>query len=510
MKPLLLTSVILVPACTTAVADKKPNIVYVIVDQMRADMTGYVGNTQAITPRIDAFAAESFNLNNAISVSPVSAPHRASLFTGKYTSSTGMVINEININLNQDFLAEVLNENGYNCGYVGKMHLNDQHKRSYVKGPERIGFDDYWAGYSFNHNSYKAFYYTDNEKGEEVHVDLADQYSPEVFTTLTCDYIERASKEDKPFAVVLSYNPPHDPWTEKNTDPECYAKFKDAKFDLPENFLDTPDPYMDRYNQQFFEGEEAWKDAFIKNGGYQKTMRAYYAMVNSMDEQFGRVLDKLDELGIADNTIVVFTSDHGEQFTSQGRMYKMTFYDESARVPYLVRYPKAIKPGASDVCFNTPDIFPTLLGLVGLEKKIPNEVEGQDLSFVLCGKKGKEPEFAFMQGMGHTYKWIDGIEWRAVRDKKFTYARYLRDGSEHLYDLNDDPLQMRNLAHDQAYERTLNAYRAKMASKMKGLNDEFKPCTWYQRWMYKGYSIKAAAKGEFKGDIPLTEPRRTE
>ena len=413
------------------------------------------------------------------------------------------------MNLNHRFLAQVLGENGYNCAYVGKMHLNDMHLRSYKKGPERIGFDDYWAGYSFCHYSYSSFYFTEDKDGNEVRVDLKGQYGPDVYTTLACDYMEKASKEDKPFALVLSWNPPHDPWTKDNVLPECYEKFKDVDFELPVNFKKDPDPYMDRFNIHYFDENKEWRDDFINGGGYEETMRCYYAMVNSIDTQLGRVLDKLKELGIEDNTIVVFSTDHGEQFTSQGRMYKLTFYEESARVPFLIRYPAKVKSGKDDVCFNTPDIYPTLLGLMGLEDCIPEEVEGSDLSFILRREKGERPEFAFLQGMGHTYLWEDGYEWRAVRSNRYLYARYLRDGSENLYDLKKDPREMHNLAKDPKYREVLEEYREKMRTKMESLNDEFKPCTWYRdHWMYKKYSIKAAAKGEFKGDIPVEEPKR--
>ena len=156
-----------------------------------------------------------------------------------------------------------------------------------------------------------------------------------------------------------------------NVDPRCYERFRNVHFDLPENFKRTPDPYMDRYPQQFFDGEEKWRGSFIDTDRYSEMLRCYYAMVNSLDEQFGRVMDLLEELGIADNTIVVFTSDHGEQFGSQGRMYKLTFYDESARIPFLIRDPRYATGGReSDACLNTPDIGPTLLGLAGLHGEI--------------------------------------------------------------------------------------------------------------------------------------------
>lgn len=487
----------------------KPNLIYVFADQLRADVLGYAGDTKAITPNIDGFANQAVNFDNAISVTPVSAPYRSCLFTGKYTSSTGMVINEINMNPNHRTIAHVLGDAGYNLGYVGKMHLNDQHRRSYNKGPERMGFDGYWAGYSFHHESYTAYYYTDDENGNEIKVDLKGQYGPEVFTSLALDYMKDVAGQDKPFALFLSWNPTHDPWVKENVQEHCYEKFKNTQFELPANFKNTPDQYMDRYPQEFFDGDSAWKESFIKGGGFQETMKCYYSMVNSIDEQFGRVLAMIDSLGIADNTIVVFTSDHGEMFASQGRMYKLTFYDEAARIPFLIRYPKIQTKGESDVCLNTPDIAPTLLGLMGLNSEIPQEMEGQDLSFILRHEKGEEPPFALMQGMGHTYQWKDGYEWRAIRDKRFTYAKYLRDGSELLFDREKDPYMIQNVADQKEYKQILNRLRTDMSNKMKELKDDFKPCTWYkEHWMYKNYSIKAAAKGEF-GPLPPITPYRT-
>jgi mucin-desulfating sulfatase (N-acetylglucosamine-6-sulfatase) len=371
-----------------------------------------------------------------------------------------------------------------------------------------MGFDGYWAAYSFNHINYNAFYDTDGPDGEPVHVSLKGQYGPEVFTGLALDYIREHAGDGQPFTLMLSWSPTHDPWVRKNVPEHCYEKFRDVKFELPENFNENPDPYMDRFFSEYFNGKASWRDDFVRGEGYNEAMRCYYAMANSIDEQFGRVVGLLDSLGIADNTIVVFTSDHGEMMTSQGRMFKMIFYDESCRIPMLVRCPGA-KHGKTDVCLNTPDIAPTLLGMVGLSDSIPEEMEGRDLSFVVRGEKGIEPDFAFMQGMGHTHLWRNGFEWRAVRDKRYTYARYLRDGSELLFDRKKDPHMTRNVAGERKYAKVLETLRGGMAARMEELNDEFKPCTWYRdHWMYKNFSIKAAAHGEF-GPLPPIEPVRT-
>lgn len=485
---------------------KQPNLIFVFADQLRADALGYAGNAKAITPNIDRFASQSVRFANAVSVMPVCAAYRASLLTGKYPSSHGMVVNELNMNPNHRTIAHVLKDAGYNLGYVGKWHLNDQHGRPTPRGPERLGFDGLWAAYGFNHRSYHANYYTDSEDGKPVKVSLNGKHGPTEFTNIAIDYMNKAAKQEQPFAMFLSWNPPHDPWGQNNVPQANYKRFKNVRFALPENFKATSDPYMDRYPTLAFKQKE-WKQEFLE-GGLQECLRCYHAMVNNLDEQFGRIMARLDKLGIADNTIVVFTSDHGEMFGSQGRMFKLTFYDEAARIPLLVRYPKKVKPAVSGACINTPDIMPTLLGLMALNDQIPDEVEGKDLSFIVRGKKGTEPEAAFLQGMGHTYLWRDGYEWRAVRDERFTYAKYLRDGKELLFDRKGDPLMKKDVSADPSYQQQLKRLRGFMTKKMTALRDEFKACTWYRdHWMYRKYSIKAAAKGEF-GPLPPIEPLR--
>jgi arylsulfatase A-like enzyme len=488
---------------------RQPNIIFVFADQMRADMLGYAGDKNAVTPNIDRFARQAVDFTNATVSTPVSAAYRGSLLTGKYASSTGMIINEINMNPNHRFIAHCLSDAGYDVGWIGKLHLNDLYLRPYQPGPERFGFDGYWAAYSFRHNSYHPIYHTDIDGRYNVEVDRPGVYEPAMYTDLLMDYVRDAVEEDKPFAAFMSWNPPHAPWTRRNVVEEYYQMFKDLDYQLPANFS-APDPYMDRFfNGSFDNGPKGkeWNRKFLDEG-LKEWVRCYYAMNHSIDEQFGRILEMVDSLGIADNTIVVFTSDHGEMFASHGRLDKLIFYDEAARIPFLVRAPGGKRGKSSDVLLNTPDIMPTLLGLSGNAALIPAEVEGMDLSHAVYGKKGDEPQFALLQGMGHTHLWKDGHEWRAVRDKRYTFARYLVDGSELLFDRADDPEQMVNLIDDPKYAEVAERLRTGMRDKMAELNDQFKPCTWYRdNWMYKTYSIKAAARGEF-GPVPPLEPQR--
>jgi arylsulfatase A-like enzyme len=195
----------------------------------------------------------------------------------------------------------------------------------------------------------------------------------------------------------------------------------------------------------------------------------------------GRLLDAIREQGLENDTLLVFTSDHGEMFGSHGRRAKYIFYEEACRVPFLVRWPGHIQPGATDTLLSTPDIMPTLLGSLGLP--VPRAVEGADLSGNLAGRTTRGPDGIYMQGMGTTAAWKDGSEWRALRDARYTYAIYHRDRHELLFDNQADPYQLKNLAEDRTQAAKLVHYRNQLQRWMKEHNDTFEACTWYQdRW----------------------------
>lgn len=476
-----------------ATETRRPNLILIMADQLRNDVLSCRGDAKAQTPHLDRFKRESADFVNTVSVSPVSAAYRASLFTGKYTSSTGMVINEIRMNPKHRALGHVLTEGGYNTAYIGKWHLygtsgwHNQDEVSFTPpGPHRLGFDGEWKSYGFHHDNYGSFYY-ENEP-QKIYYGPG-KYEPEEQFNMAMASMERLQSEGKPFALFLSVGIPHDPWVKGNVPQEFYKLFKDTDFGLPETWSDVPDPYMDRETDP-----EYWLNHWKPR--LPELQRVYYAMVSSLDTYVGRLMQKVSDLGLDEDTIIVFCSDHGEMFGEHGRIFKLTFYEAAARVPFMVRWKGHIPQGLEpDACLNTPDIMPTLLAMMGLP--IPEEVEGMDLSPLALGRKGAEPPFAFMQGMGHTHQWKDGFEWRAVRDKRFTYARYLRDGSELLFDNLRDPLQTTNVIQERKYRRTAQKLRKAMDAKMAHLQDEFMPCTWYRDHWVKDRIIRAAARGEF-------------
>jgi len=451
----------------------KPNLIFILADQLRWASCGYNGDANARTPNIDVFADESVNFCNAVSGHPVCAPYRASLFTGKHTTSTGMVINEIRMNPNHECFAHVLARGGYETAYIGKWHLwanelGNHHlpRNSFVPpGPYRLGFDDFWAAFNFNHVYYQGFYHTDSPKQIPVH-----GYEPDFQTDLAVSQIRRIHAAGKPFALFLNFGTPHDPWTRSNVPEEFYKSFEWVEFnDLPPNFSTTPDPYADIWGKP---GPE-----FFQN--LSEIKRCYYGQTANLDWNVGRLLTALDEMDFSDETIVVFTSDHGECFGAHGRQAKNCFYEEAVRVPFLIRSPGRTTPGTStDACLNTVDIMPTLLSLMDLP--IPAAVEGTDLSPCAMGKPCDQPEAAFMQSTGPTAEWGDGVEWRGLRTKQHTFAKYRLDGKELLFDNVADPYQTKNLIDDPACRQIADRLRKMLAARMAALNDTFEASTWYR------------------------------
>jgi arylsulfatase A-like enzyme len=261
--------------------------------------------------------------------------------------------------------------------------------------------------------------------------------------------------------------------------------FKDIEFPNPPNYKDQNDPYADgwgRLNPGQRKMLESWR-------------RYYYAMTANLDFNIGRLMDALEKNGLAGNTIVVFTSDHGEMFGAQGRRAKNIFYEEAARIPFLIRWPKKIPSGlVSDACLSAVDIMPTILSLMDLN--VPKDVEGMDLSHCALGRKGPGPKAAFLQNTGACAAWENGHEWRALRDKRYTYAIYRVDKAELLFDNRNDPYQMKNLVGDPKHRDTLERFRKTLKRKMESLNDGFEGCTWYRdNWTDGNRIILRGARG---------------
>ncbi|MBN2449360.1 MAG: sulfatase [Lentisphaeria bacterium] len=478
--------------------DRRPNLLFVFADQLGASRLGYGGDSAARTPVLDRFARQGVCFRQCVSNMPVCAAFRASLFTGTYTTTHGMVINELRLHPNQRCLGHVLGEAGYESAYVGKWHLfanelghHFEPRNSFVpRGPHRLGFDGFWAAYNFHHLNFKGYYHTESAEkrfyGDGV-------YEPDAQTEILCGWLRQPERQQRPFAAFLSWGAPHDPWEDDNVPETWRRRFDPADFPHPPNDRETPDPYADRGWHLLSAAERDRLPLWRRN---------YAAMTANLDWNFGRLLEALERSGLAANTIVVFTSDHGEMFGAHGRRAKNIFYEEAARVPCLLRWPDHAPAGlVSDACLSSVDLMPTLLGLLGLP--IPAAVEGADLSHCALGRPGPEPEMALLQNTGAVAKWEDGYEWRALRDSRWTYAVYRVDGRELLFDRVADPWQRDDLAGKAMYRETLLRFRAALARRLGELRDGFEASSYYRdNWTDGNRCIVGSASRDFGPPVP--------
>jgi len=302
----------LIGAGKKAIAGKKgpgrPNIVYVLADQWRACATGYAGDPNVKTPNLDTLASTSINFENAISVCPVCTPYRSALLTGRYPMSTGMFLNDLYLPDEELCMAEIFKRASYETGYIGKWHLDGHGRSSFIPKERRQGFD-YWKVLECTHDYNHSQYYD----GDNKTLHTWEGYDAFAQTADARSYIHDHAKSDRPFLLMLSYGPPHFP---HHTAPE---KFKN---------LYDPGAITLRPNVPGNKMEKARKEA-----------QGYYGHCTAIDHCLGDLLKTLQDTGIADNTIFIFTSDHGEMLWSQGQKHweKQRPWDESIRVPFYSR-----------------------------------------------------------------------------------------------------------------------------------------------------------------------------
>jgi arylsulfatase A-like enzyme len=424
---------------------RRPNLLFVFADQMRAMSLGCAGVEQVRTPHLDQFAGEGLRLTNAISNCAVCAPYRGSMLTGRFPLSSTVFTNNIQLPVDMPSLGSILSGAGYRTGYIGKWHLaGEPATNGFVPpGPMRHGFQ-YWAVHNDAHVYWHGVYYRDTSKPL-----IFPAWEPDGQTDLALDFL-KSQTGDQPFALVISWGPPHTPFL---APPETEALYAARELALRPNVHVMSDSlrWLDDYQYQ---RPNADPDLVMR----QMTL-AYYAAISNLDQNFGRLMRCLEETGNARDTIVVFTSDHGEMLGSHGQFHKLQPWDESVRVPFLLRYPGEIKAGSrSDVLLSTPDILPSLLGL--MEVKAPSGIEGTDFSRLLSGDASSQPSSALLLCPCAATTW--GGHWgslalggrgfppgfmrpyRGVRTATHTFVRD-RSGPWMLYDNEKDPYQQNEL-----------------------------------------------------------------
>jgi arylsulfatase A-like enzyme len=419
-------------------AKQRPNVLFILPDEWRGQALRCMGNPDVQTPHIDQLAAEGILFRQTFANTPVCCPARATILTGTYTNRNGMLANDLRLKESLVSLADIYGHAGYRTGFIGKWHLDGGPRLpGFVPpGPRRHGFQ-YWAANECNHNYFYNWYFRD----ENVPI-VSEKYEPEFWTDLAIDFLNES--QDKPFFLMLAPGAPHDPYL-------------------------APEKYLGLYDPQKLAMESNWVEG--TPGAGRKEIAGYCAAITAVDDQVGRLLRTLRELKLDENTLVLFSSDHGNMLGSQGKILKRKPWEESIRVPGIMRYPGVISPGrTTEALFSHVDFAPTLLSLCGLP--IPAEMQGSNLSRVAVGKAEEGPASVLFQIFG-PYRG-DGTEraWRGVRTGRFMYARW-ESGPWLLYDVHKDPYELQNLVNDAAYASELRDLDKQLLDWMSRVGDSW-------------------------------------
>jgi arylsulfatase A-like enzyme len=419
---------------------RRPNVLVLLPDQWRAQSLGCFGNPDVNTPHLDKLAAEGTKLTNVIANSPVCCPARAVILTGTYASTNGLRANDLRLRQGLPSVASAFADAGYRTGYIGKWHLDGGPRNpGFVPpGPRRHGFQ-FWAANECSHKPYGNTYFRDTS--EPI---TSEKFEPEPWADEAIGFLN-TQKADQPFFLVLSTGAPHDPYI-------------------------APKRYMDMYDPAKLNMADNWTSV---KGGTREDIAGYYASATAVDDQIGRILSVLSERGLEQDTIVLFTSDHGNMLGSHGKILKQKPWEESIRVPGILRYPGRVQAGhVNDTVFSHVDFAPTLLSICGI--KATTGMQGTDLAQELLGRRKQKAE-ALLQIFGPAGN-EEGGGWRGLRTARYLYAR-TKDAAWLLYDLQQDPTERHNLIDDDRSAALRESLDRLLVQRMTAIGDH-----WQSDW----------------------------
>lgn len=439
--PLYLSGIAAISAsCTEKASAPGPNLIIILADDMGWGDINANGNPNIETPVLNRLKSESLSFDRFY-VCPLSAPTRAEMLTGRYFLRTGVssvTRGYENMRTDEVTIAEILKKNGYSTGCFGKWHNG----RYYQQHPNRQGFDEY-VGFPVGHLGYyfDAFYLQNDEEIK------SEGYTSDYFTDRALSFIEQ--NKNVPFMCYVPYNVPHSPFQ-------------------------VPEKYFSKYI----------------NSGLDSTLSSVYGMVENMDENIGRILQKIEDLGLNDNSIVIFFSDNGpntDRYNGGMKGRKGSVDEGGVRVPFYVKWPGKIKPGTTRQLAQDIDILPTLLGLCKIEYDPENPLDGIDLSGIIKGKKKSFDRYIFSRQGNQV---LDNCN-SSVRNDRFRLVLTRQDTL--LYDMLNDPQQSTDISGKEPQ------ITADLLNRLVRLNDElvsnYQPVT----------TIEAGFEGEKSFILPVQD-----
>jgi arylsulfatase A-like enzyme len=490
----------LLPACgEQAPKQARPNILFIMSDDHAYQAISAYGHGLNETPNIDRIAKEGAIFKRGFVTNSICAPSRAVMLTGKFSHLNGKIDNRGPFDWDQQNFAKLLQQSGYQTALIGKIHLEGS--------PQ--GFD-YW-----NVLPGQGQYYNPDfiENGVKKRI---EGYVTTLTTQFALNWLDKTRDKSKPFCLLYHQKAPHRNWLPE----EKYLNlYEDREFPFPDNFFDDyqgrgtaahtqemgvvkdmrwghdmkfeNDPYsseptdfagdLKRMNDQ---QRQAWRnaynarnEAFLKNKPegkdlakwkFQRYLRDYLKCIKSVDDGVGQVLDYLDKNGLAENTIVIYTSDQGFYLGEHGWFDKRFMYEESFRTPILMRFPKEIKPGTIiNQLVQNLDFAPTFLDYAGV--KLPADMQGMSFRKLFKEKPGEWRDAIYYQyyeyPAEHQVKRHYG-----VRTERYKLIHFYYDVDEwEMYDLEKDPHEMKSIYNDQSY----NKVQADLHQKLKDLRAKY-------------------------------------
>ncbi|WP_139957430.1 sulfatase-like hydrolase/transferase [Flavicella sediminum] len=466
---ILKTSVFIL-VCFSAFAQKKPNLIVIHTDEHsfrtlscyqnllpedEAFIWGKGNNVH--TPNIDRIADEGAICTSYYASSPVCTPSRASLVTGLYPQATGAPKNGMHISEDIPTFATILKDQGYATSYVGKWHLAGHEK--YTFGIKyKAGFDD---NRFMMRGGHAPYFHIKNGKYKGINEKVAAKLPKEevvhltdFFTNKTLEILERDKK--KPFALMLSIPDPHTP---------DYAR---PPYDKMYTHMDIKAPFT--MQEKYVKAKPSWG----KGGGNEangikafteekKSLQQYFGMVKHIDDNVGRILKFLDDNDLTENTIIIFTSDHGDMFFEHNRRNKGVPYEASSRIPFVIRYPKKIISGKIiNTAYTNVDFAPTILSIMGAKHKA--SFHGADTSEDFLNKRkviDRDRITYFAKNGGW---WVSGVNdrYKLVIDKK---------EKPYLFDLKEDPFELKNVYTEKAYAKIAKELQTELFNQLKKFDE---------------------------------------
>lgn len=482
----------------------KPNVIIIFPDQYRQFSLGFWSqgdNSQyiqgkpdpVITPALDKLANEGIVFNRAVSNFPLCSPYRGMLMSGQYPSTNGLTANcnkkrTVGIKVDGKSIGNVFSNAGYETAYFGKCHwqrtepLFDAEGNyqgtsedpgghyitnfdTYVPpGDARLGFNYFVQLLSDKHSD--PFCYSNDPKAIQNHKDghlyKPGRFNAEFEAETILNYLDNSHSqrdESKPFFITWSLNPPHNPWVEEHTDMQFYPQY-------------TPDgsvkinALLRRENADTIVGQYA---------------PYYFTNVSAVDHYIGLVLKKIEEMGLDDNTIIIFTSDHGEMLGSHHQKGKLNPEAEAYNIPFILKWGEKLQHRVDDLILSVPDIMPTVLAMAGLESDIPETVQGTNYSSVIWNEEDAaklRPHYALY--MDYDSRGLYNGDYTFVVES--TKQNTLKE--VYYYNNKKDPYQLHKVKDDEMDEKLVSVFKEELVKQLKAVND-----SWAQKQICNDYLV---------------------